>query len=98
MKSIITLFLMLVILWGRSSSVTYDILIKNGQIIDGTGDKSYVGDIGINADTIVAIGNLPDAKGKVEIDASDLVIAPGFINMLSWAVTSLIEDGRSQRT
>jgi len=74
---------------------TFDILIKNGQILDGSGNTSYVGDIGINADTIAAIGDLKNAKGISEIDATGLAVAPGFINMLSWATESLIEDGRS---
>lgn len=74
----------------------YDVLIKNGQIFDGSGEASYTGDIAINADTIVAIGDLKDATGRREIDASGLSVAPGFINMLSWANVSLIEDGRSQ--
>jgi N-acyl-D-amino-acid deacylase len=96
MNSIKRFYLFIFILWGCSSPETYDLLITNGQIIDGSGTASYKGDIGINADTIAAIGNLQYAKGKSEIDASGLVIAPGFINMLSWAVGSLIEDGRSQ--
>lgn len=73
----------------------FDVLIKNGRIMDGSGNPSYVGDLGINADTIAAIGDLKTATGDTEIDASNLVVAPGFINMLSWAVESLIEDGRS---
>ncbi|MFT6935240.1 MAG: N-acyl-D-amino-acid deacylase [Maribacter sp.] len=88
--------LLLNILIGCSSPETYDILIKNGQIADGSGQPIYLGDIGINADTIVAIGKLEDAKGAQEIDASGLVVAPGFINMLSWATESLIVDGKSQ--
>jgi N-acyl-D-amino-acid deacylase len=95
MKSINLIYLFILILCGCSSPETYDILIKNGQIIDGSGKASYTGDVGINADTIAAIGNL-NAKGKLEIDATGLVIAPGFINMLSWATESLIEDGKSQ--
>lgn len=79
-----------------SSPKTYDILIKNGQIYDGSGEKSFTGDIAINADTLAAIGQLKNAKGTLEIDATGLAIAPGFINMLSWANVSLIEDGRSQ--
>ncbi|MBN4084782.1 D-aminoacylase [Flavobacteriaceae bacterium AH-315-B10] len=95
MKSIKLIYLSILILCGCSSPETYDILIKNGQIIDGSGKASYSGDVGINADTIAAIGNL-NAKGNLEIDATGLVIAPGFINMLSWATVSLIEDGKSQ--
>ena len=84
------------LLFSCSSPVTYDILIKNGYVLDGSGDKGFTGDVGINADTIAAMGNLEDARGVLEIDATGLTIAPGFINMLSWANVSLIEDGRSQ--
>ena len=74
----------------------YDVLIKGGKIVDGSGETSFIGDIAINQDTIAAIGKLDKFRGKIEIDASDLIVAPGFINMLSWAVESLIEDGNSQ--
>jgi N-acyl-D-amino-acid deacylase len=79
-----------------SNPVTYDVLIRNGQIIDGSGNPGFVGDVGINKDTITALGNLKKDNGILEIDAKGLVVAPGFINMLSWANESLIEDGRSQ--
>ncbi|RRQ47531.1 D-aminoacylase [Maribacter algicola] len=75
---------------------TYDVVIRNGQILDGSGKASFTGDIAINADTIAAIGSLENAVGKAEIDATGLSVAPGFINMLSWANISLLEDGRSQ--
>lgn len=74
----------------------YDIIIKNGTVIDGTGAPSFRADIGISGDTIAAIGDLAGSRGKNEIDAEGFVVAPGFINMLSWSVESLIEDGRSQ--
>ena len=78
-----------------SYSQTFDIVIRNGIIYDGSGNKSYAADLAINADTIAFIGDLSKAKGKTEIDAKGLAIAPGFINMLSWSPVSLIEDGRS---
>ncbi|WP_243641715.1 N-acyl-D-amino-acid deacylase family protein [Maribacter algicola] len=81
---------------GCSNQETFDILIKNGQIADGTSQPIFMGDIGINADTIAAIGNLENAKGLQEIDATGLTVAPGFINMLSWATESLIVDGKSE--
>jgi len=96
MKITITGLLLIIIIAACSSPQSFDVLIKNGQIVDGSGNASYSGDVGINADTIAAIGNLKNAKGKVEIDATGLVVAPGFINMLSWATESLIEDGKSQ--
>ncbi|MGF1557454.1 MAG: amidohydrolase family protein [Flavobacteriaceae bacterium] len=92
--TIITLFICL--LSACTESQTYDLIIRNGRIADGSGEASYLGDVAINADTIAAIGNLAKANSANEIDATGLTIAPGFINMLSWANESLIEDGRSQ--
>lgn len=98
MKPLLSILLITIILNGCTSSDTesFDVLIKNGQIVDGSGQPSFIGDVGIRGDTISAIGDLAAAKGKIEIDASGLVVAPGFINMLSWAVDALIEDGKSQ--
>ena len=73
----------------------YDIIIRNGTIYDGSGSAPFVGDIAIQADTIAAIGKLNDATGKKEINATGLAVAPGFINMLSWADQNLLKDGRS---
>ncbi|WP_129654252.1 N-acyl-D-amino-acid deacylase family protein [Flagellimonas olearia] len=91
----VSFILISLLLVNCSKPQKFDVLIKNGRIMDGSGNPSYVGDLGINADTIAAMGDLKNATGDTEIDASDLVVAPGFINMLSWAVESLIEDGRS---
>ena len=94
MKLFKTLILLLLI-FSCSPPINYDILIKNGTIADGSGNPTYIGSVGINADTIAAVGKLK-GTGTSEIDASGLVVAPGFINVLSWATESLIEDGRSQ--
>jgi N-acyl-D-amino-acid deacylase len=96
MKTIKLLLFLTITISSCSSPTTYDVLIKNGTIADGSGNPTYVGSVGINADTIAAVGELKDAKGNLEIDATGLVVAPGFINMLSWATESLIEDGKSQ--
>ncbi len=74
----------------------YDVLIRNGMICDGSGAAPFTGDVGIREDTIGAVESRASARGRLEIDATGLVVAPGFINMLSWATHSLIEDGRSQ--
>jgi N-acyl-D-amino-acid deacylase len=75
----------------------YDLVIRHGTIYDGTGGPAATGDLAISGDTIVAVGaDLGSARGRVEIDATGLGVAPGFINMLSWATESLLEDGRSQ--
>ena len=73
----------------------YDVIIRNGNIYDGSGAKSYKADLAISGDTIAAIGDLSKFTGKTEVDANGLAVSPGFINMLSWANESLIEDGRS---
>ena len=78
------------------SSQQYDLIIQNGVIYDGNGGEPFLADIGIRADTIATIGELKHAKAGQVIDASGKAVAPGFINMLSWATESLIEDGRSQ--
>lgn len=74
----------------------YDVVIRNGKIYDGSGSAPYTADIAIDDQVIVQIGNLPNAGAKVELDAKEMAVAPGFINMLSWATESLIADGRSQ--
>jgi N-acyl-D-amino-acid deacylase len=74
----------------------YDTIIRNGMIYDGNGGEPYKADIAINADTIAFIGDLSKETAKNEIDAKEMAVAPGFINMLSWSNESLIQDGRSQ--
>ena len=66
------------------------------MIYDGNGGQPYKGDLAISGDTIAFIGDLSKEKAKVELNANGKAVAPGFVNMLSWANTSLIEDGRSQ--
>jgi len=74
----------------------YDAVIRNGMIYDGSGSAPRRGDVAISGDTIAAVGDIGSARGAVEIDAHGRAVAPGFINMLSWATESLIIDGRSQ--
>ncbi|HEU5291581.1 MAG TPA: D-aminoacylase [Cyclobacteriaceae bacterium] len=73
----------------------FDVIIRNGMVYDGLGSAPQQVDVGINADTIAAIGNLSGYKGKTEIDATGLTVAPGFINMNSMSDRSLQLDGRS---
>jgi N-acyl-D-amino-acid deacylase len=74
---------------------SFDVLIKGGLVYDGTGQSPRRDDVGIRGDRIVAIGHLKSAHAKSVIDATDLAVAPGFINMLSHSEVSLIADGRS---
>jgi N-acyl-D-amino-acid deacylase len=73
----------------------FDLVIASGTIYDGHGGDPFVGDVAIRGDRIVAIGE-ELGPAKRTLDAEGLAVAPGFINMLSWATESLIEDGRSQ--
>tara|TARA_Y100000588_G_scaffold267286_1_gene282336 strand:+ start:1229 stop:2890 length:1662 start_codon:yes stop_codon:yes gene_type:complete len=73
----------------------YDVIIRNGMIYDGYGFKPYVGDVALKGDKVALVKEKISAKGKTEIDATGLAVAPGFINILSWATVSLIRDGRS---
>lgn len=74
----------------------HDLVIRGGTIYDGSGGTPYVGDVAVDGQKITAVGASGSLQGKVEVDASGLAVAPGFINMLSWAVETLIHDGRSQ--
>ena len=81
---------------GPSYDASYDVVIRNGTVYDGTGAPSRRADVAVLGDSIVAVGDLRRAKGDVEIDAGGLAVAPGFINMLSWAGEGLLVDGRAQ--
>ena len=92
MKKLLSIFLAVTFFAGCTK---YDTIIRNGNIYDGTGGKPYLADLAIQGDKIAKIApNIPE-RGKEEIDGSNMAVTPGFINMLSWATTSLIADGRS---
>ena len=88
-QSILILFFIL------TGCAQYDVIIRNGNVYDGSGSSPLVADIAINGDQIVKIQSEIAGRGKKEINAQGMVVSPGFINMLSWATTSLIADGRS---
>jgi N-acyl-D-aspartate/D-glutamate deacylase len=74
----------------------FDVIIKGGTVYDGTGAEAKHLDVAIRGDRIAGIGDFGAEQAKSIIDAKGLAVAPGFINMLSWSVASLIQDGRSQ--
>jgi len=89
----------LVLLCGAAACGTaprYDVVIRGGAVYDGSGGPAARVDVGIRGDQIAAIGDLSRAHAAIDIDAGGLAVAPGFINMLSWANESLIHDARSQ--
>jgi len=80
----------------QSRAQTFDVIIRGGMVYDGTGRPPVRSDVGIKGDRIAAIANLKSAKATSIVDATGLAVAPGFINMLSWSVDSMIVDGKSQ--
>lgn len=91
-----TLVACILVLLVACQKQKFDVVIRGGTVYDGSGKEGVLTDVGINADTVAFIGDLSGAEGKKEIDAKGLAVAPGFINMLSWAVESLMIDGNSQ--
>src|ERR1043166_48271 len=73
----------------------FDILIKNGKILDGVGNPWYFADLGIRGDRIVAIGKLSNATAKKTIDAAGKILAPGFIDTLGQSEMALLIDNRA---
>src|SRR5437867_3558912 len=73
----------------------FDVLIKNGRIVDGTGAPWFRGDIAILEDRIVAVGSLAGAPAKLIVDAENLVVAPGFIDLLGQSEFNVLVDGRA---
>lgn len=95
MKTMTAIFAALALLAGCSAPQEYDAIIRGGTVYDGTGAPGVLADVGIEGDRIAAVGDLKSARADKVIDASGKAVAPGFVNMLSWAVDDLIEDGRS---
>ena len=79
---------------SNGASPQFDTLILNGFVYDGSGAPGEEVDVGVTGDRIVAIGDLDKESAATIVDARGMAVAPGFINMLSWAPTTLIEDGR----
>src|SRR5262245_38753054 len=95
MSRIVCALIAIAALSACSSASGYDTIIRGGTIVDGSGSPGVVGDVAIQDDRIAAVGSLPNANAKTVVDATGLVVAPGFINMLSHSERSLIADGRS---
>ena len=72
----------------------YDVLLRGGWIVDGTGNPRYAGDVAITGERIAALGRLPGAEARETLDVSGLVVAPGFIDMLGHSDTRVLIDNR----
>ena len=81
---------------GPAAAPAYDLIILGGMVYDGSGAPPRRADVAIRGDSIASVGDLAGASAGFVLDARGLAVAPGFINMLSWANVSLLHDGRSQ--
>ncbi len=78
----------------QATTATFDVIVRHGMVYDGSGAPARRADVGIRGDRVTVVGDLSGAKAATEIDATGKAVAPGFINVLSWANRSLIADGR----
>lgn len=86
------------LLWQGALAATgpFDVIVRGGMVYDGTGGAPVRADVAVQGDRIAGIGDFTGVDARHEIDAAGLAVAPGFINMLSWATDALMADGRSQ--
>lgn len=92
---VLALMLSATVLDAVADEAHYDFILRNGMVYDGSGGEPFRADVAIDGDRIAAIGDLSDRRGRAEVDVEGLAVAPGFINVLSWANLSLLQDGRS---
>jgi N-acyl-D-aspartate/D-glutamate deacylase len=98
MKRTFTVPVLLLALFGSGyrQSPDFDILIRNGRVVDGTGNPSFVADVGVRDGKIAAIGRLSERSAARTIDARGLAVAPGFIDIHNHSDDTVIEDGDAQ--
>ena len=94
MKKYLFSLLFLIISCNNEPQIV-DVLITGGTIHDGSGNKGFVGNIAVKNDTVFYVGKKQNFIAKDTIDASNKIISPGFVNMLSWGYNTLMQDGRS---
>src|SRR5512147_2020295 len=80
---------------AQAAETSYDIIIRNGHVIDGTGSPWYAADVAVKDGHIAAIGHLAESKAARTIDAHGMVVAPGFIDMLGQSELTLLVDARA---
>ena len=81
---------------GCAEPASYDLIVRGGTVLDGNGSAPARGDIGITGDRIVAVGDLSDGRAGRVIDASGLMVAPGFIDVQGQSGTTLLADGNGE--
>src|SRR4051812_46853073 len=80
---------------ARPAEPEYDLVIRGGRVVDGTGNPWYAADVAVRGGKVVAVGRAPGAAAKT-IDAKGLVVAPGFIDIHSHSDETILEDGRAE--
>jgi len=76
-------------------AIDHDLIVRGGTIYDGSGGAPFVADLAVDGDRITVVGDLTGKRARKELDAGGLAVAPGFVNVLSWATESLLVDGRA---
>src|SRR5882724_3562385 len=79
----------------NSDPIVFDLIVRHGEVYNGSGEPPVKADIGVRGERIAVIGDLRQAHAVHEVNAQGMAVAPGFVNMLSWAPDSLYLDGRS---
>jgi N-acyl-D-amino-acid deacylase len=102
MRKVLRVALSLALLAGASlpaaepaPTAEYDLLLRGGRVVDGSGAPWFAADVAVKDGRIAAVGKLPDAKAKRVIDAAGLVVAPGFIDLLGQSEYNVLVDGRA---
>src|SRR4051812_40380829 len=90
------LALLLTGLVSLAAAQDFDVLIRGGRIVDGTGNPSFVGDVGIRDGKIVAMGRLSGKSAKQIVDAAGLIVAPGFIDIHNHSDNTVLTDGNAE--
>jgi N-acyl-D-amino-acid deacylase len=96
MKALLAALGLSLLLAGPAAGQDYDLLIRNGRVVDGAGNPWFYGDVAVRGERIIKIGRLDEAKAKRTIDARGLVLAPGFIDMMGQSEWNLLIDPRAE--
>ena len=83
---------------AQSTTATYDVILRGGIVVDGTGAARYRADVGVTGGFIVRVGDLSRARGRTNIDVRGLMVAPGFINIHSHAVPAVLPTAENMLT